>query len=425
MVYIISKLDKRIKGNVYLSASKSESNRVLIIQALCKQPFRITNLADSQDTQILNEILKNEISKENTSSLKKLNVEVSYYTGPGGTTIRFLAAFFAMREGTRILYGTERMNERPIKPLVDALIKLGANITYLGKEGCAPIKIIGKKLKGGDIEIDSDVSSQFITALLLIAPCIEGGLNIHLQSNAVSRSYIMMTLKILEHFGAKHSWIGNVISIPEQKYQGWDYNIEADWSSASYWYALAALADEANIKIHGLHKKSLQGDAVAANLFKFFGVDTTFLPDGVQLVKGDYCAESLAMDFSDCPDIVQTTAVVAAVKKLYCSFTGLQTLRIKETDRIHALKEELKKIGVRIEERENDSIEIMPDRNAIDESILPEFQTYHDHRMALAFAPLALVYPEIKIHDPEVVKKSYPDYWKEMKNMGFDITIEH
>ena len=429
MIYKISKPTKRLEGTVYLTASKSESNRVLLVQALSTQRFRTTNLADSLDTQILAEILKNETAPEHNNTSKKLGVEVSYYTGPGGTTIRFLTAFFACREGTRILSGSDRMNQRPIKTLVDALIKLGAKITYLGTKGCPPIKIEGVKIKGGDIEMDASVSSQFITALLLIAPSLENGLNIHLNGRIVSRSYIMMTLKVLEHFGIKFKWDNNVISIPHQEYQGWDYHVEADWSSASYWYEMAALAEEANISIRGLRRKSIQGDSAVADLFSFFGVSTEFTDDGAKLSKTNYRPETLGFDFADYPDIAQTAAVTTSALKIPMQINGLHTLRLKETDRIQALKDELKKIGVTAKENGDASLEInFPQEKPAKEKTITsdlEFKTYMDHRMAMAFAPLALKYPEVKIENPIVVKKSYPDYWNDMKMLGFEIKEEN
>ncbi|MBI3501224.1 MAG: 3-phosphoshikimate 1-carboxyvinyltransferase [Bacteroidetes bacterium] len=427
MNYKVSKPDKRLQGTIYLTASKSESNRVLLVQALSTQRFRTTNLADSLDTQILAEILKNETSGEHANTLKKLNVEVSYYTGPGGTTMRFLTAFFASREGTRILSGSDRMNQRPIKPLVDALVKLGAKISYLGTEGCPPIKIEGKKLKGGNIDMDAGVSSQFITALLLIAPSLEKGLNIHLKGRIVSRSYIMMTLKVLEHFGIKFTWEGNIISIPHQEYQGWDYHVEGDWSSASYWYEMAAIAKDANLTIKGLRRKSIQGDSVVAELFRFFGVSTEFTEEGVKLSKTNYIPELLGFDFSDYPDIAQTAAVTASVLKIPMQLNGLHTLRLKETDRIQALKNELKKTGVEAKETGEAALEInFPDKNKKSEGVSSEleFKTYSDHRMAMAFAPLALVYDEVKIENPAIVNKSYPDYWNDLKQMGFEIKEE-
>ena len=432
MKYKISKNDKRLEGTVYLTASKSESNRILLVQALSKQRFRASNLSDSQDTQILTEILKNETIGDHSAALKKLDVEVTYYTGAGGTTLRFLTAFFATRECTRVLTGSDRMNERPIKPMVDALNSLGAKITYLGKEGCPPIRIEGHKLKGGEIEMDSNVSSQFITALLLVAPTFENGLTIRMKGRIVSRSYIMMTLKVLEHFGIKYKWDTNVLSVPHQEYQGWDYHVESDWSAASYWYEMAAIANEAEIKIKGLRRKSIQGDSVAADLFRFFGVSTEFMDDGILLTKTPYRPEELTFDFADYPDIAQTVAVTASVLKIPVMLNGLYTLRAKETDRIKAVQDELKKIGVDTKEVGDASLEIKfppsseeekKERNNFSPDL--DFETYHDHRMAMAFAPLALIYPEIKIENPSVVRKSYPDFWNDLKYLGFEIKEEH
>lgn len=429
MTYKISKADKKLKGAVYLTSSKSESNRVLLIQALSSQRFRTTNLADSIDTQILAEILKNETAGDQGQTLKKLDVEVNYYTGNGGTTIRFLTAFFASREGTRILTGSDQMNQRPIKPLVDALVKLGAKITYLGMEGCTPIKIQGTALKGGDIEMDAAISSQFITALLLIAPTLENGLNIRLNGRIASRSYIMMTLKVLEHFGVTYKWSNNIISVPHQEFQGWDYHIESDWSSASYWYEMAALAKEAELRIKGLRRKSIQGDSVVANLFEFFGVRTEFTEEGICLTKTDYRPDILDFDFADYPDIAQTAAVVASALNIPMQLNGLHTLYVKETNRIKALKDELKKIGVDADDSAKGSLRIsFPEkkerRNAVFEPDII-FETHNDHRMAMSFAPLALLFPEVKIEDPSVVNKSYPDYWNDMKMMGFEIKEEN
>jgi len=428
MTYRISKQNRKLKGTVYLTASKSESNRVLLVEALSKQRFRTINLADSQDTQILAEILKNETSGDGSRAMKKLNIEVSYYTGAGGTTIRFLSAFFAARPGVRILTGSERMNQRPIKTLVDSLIKLGAKITYLEKDGFPPVRIEGRELEGGELEMDASVSSQFITAILLIGPTLKNGLTLKLKGRIVSSSYIRMTLKVLEHFGIKFTFEGNTISIPKQEYQGWDYNIESDWSAASYWYQMAAFAEEAEIKIKGLKRKSIQGDSVTADLFRFFGVSTEFIDDGVILTKTDYKPQNFAFDFADYPDIAQTAAVTAGVLKIHSQFNGLHTLRIKETDRIQALITELKKIGVKAVETGDASIEIhSPKEKEKKDDILQsdlEFKTYQDHRMAMSFAPLALIYPEIKIENPTVVKKSYPDFWIDMKTMGFELRSE-
>ncbi|MFH1005188.1 MAG: 3-phosphoshikimate 1-carboxyvinyltransferase [Bacteroidota bacterium] len=423
MIYRITKPEKTLHGNIYLTASKSESNRVLLIQAFSKQPFNIINLANSQDTQILSEILKNETLIEHQRSFKKLNAEINYYTGAGGTTIRFLTAFFANRYGTRILTGSERINKRPIKPLVDSLNKIGADISYLKKTGYPPLLIKGREIKGGKIEIDASISSQFITALLLLAPILKDGLTIHLKGRVVSRSYIMMTFKVLKYFGIVCTWEDDIISIPHQDFIGKDYYIEADWSAASYWYAMVALAEEADIKIHGLKKISIQGDAVVSDIFQFFGVNTEFIGNTVRLTKTNYIPEDFTIDFSDYPDIAQTLAVIVAAKGIPAFFNGLHTLRIKETDRIQALLTELAKIGIQMKEIGEASIEIKSPAR-IEKSDTPLFQTYNDHRMAMSFAPLALVVPEVKIEYPYVVKKSYPNFWNDMRTMGFEINNE-
>ena len=239
----------------------------------------------------------------------------------------------------------------------------------------------------------------------------------------------MMTLKVLDHFGIKYKWEGNTISIPHQEYQGWDYNVEGDWSSASYWYEMAALADEVDLKIRGLKKKSIQGDSVVADLFRFFGVSTEFTEEGITLSKTDYRPEVLGFDFADYPDIAQTAAVTASLLKIPIQINGLHTLRLKETDRIQALKDELKKIGVTAKESGDASLEInFPEQKTAKEETIAsdlEFKTYMDHRMAMAFAPLALKYPEVKIENPIVVKKSYPDFWNDLKQMGFEIKEEN
>lgn len=436
MIYRISKPDKSLRGTIYLTASKSECNRVLLIHALCKERFKILNLAESRDTQMLWEILRNETLGEHSHSLQKLNVEVSYYTGAGATTMRFLIAFFATRPGIRILSGSDRMNERPIKPLVDVLNKLGAKISYLEKKGFPPLKIEGQILDGGEIEIDASVSSQFITALLLIAPTFKNGLKIRLKERVVSRSYILMTLKVLEHFGIQWSWLDDCISISAQEFKGKDYRVESDWSAASYWYEMAALAEEVDFKILGLRKNSIQGDAVVASLFQFFGVRSEFEEDGVRLIKTNYRPDNFGFDFSDYPDIVQTAAATASALNVPSVLTGLHTLRIKETDRIQALRNELRKFGVKVDDVGPTSIQVNPgglSGIAVSHKTNSEFHlqepesvidTYTDHRMAMAFAPLAFLLPEIKIDNPFVVRKSYPDFWSDLRSIGFEIKEE-
>jgi 3-phosphoshikimate 1-carboxyvinyltransferase len=304
MNYRISHPSKKITGTIELTASKSESNRALIIQALCEDEFEIRNIASAQDTQTLQDILY-------TPGMQTIDV------GPAGTVMRFLTAYYATKPGTRIITGSERMKQRPIGILVDALRQLGANITYMGKEGFPPLKVEGKTLKGGEVEMDGNVSSQFISALLLISPALQNGLVIKFRGEVTSRPYINMTLKMLEEFRVYGVWHGNAISVSKQSYHKksddeYVYNVEGDWSSASYLYEIAALAEEADITIKGLKNPSLQGDAIIADVFTFFGVRTEFIPDGIRLTKMRVKDEHFGFDFSDCPDIAQTVAVTTA-----------------------------------------------------------------------------------------------------------------
>ena len=419
-MYTISNPTKKLKGSIQLTASKSESNRALIIQALSKEKFEIRNIATAQDTQTLQEILQ--ADQLHLQSKEKKN-EPTYDVGPAGTTMRFLTAYFATTPGTRILTGSARMKQRPIGTLVDALRKLGAKITYLEKDGYPPLRIEGKTLKGGEIEIVGNISSQFISALLLISPALQNGIVINFKGEVTSRPYINMTLKMMEEFEVVGTWHDNSISVSRQKYQrngesGYSYMVEGDWSAASYWYAFAALADEVDFTIKGLKSSSMQGDSIVAELFNFFHVNTTYANDGIHLKKKVVNNEQFGFDFSDCPDIAQTVAVVAALLKIPSHFNGLHTLRIKETDRIAALKNELAKVGAHVEVFNDYSIEITSPQLAAPETSI---KTYEDHRMAMAFSALAMKYDSIMIEHPDVVKKSYPDFWLDLKNAGFTI----
>ena len=410
MIYHISKADKILKGTISLPASKSISNRVLVIRALCDDDFEIYNLSEAEDT----EILKSEIS---THCGKKLEINV----GAAGTTMRFLTAYFAITERLIVLTGSERMKERPIGILVDALKQLGAKIEYTEKEGFPPIKIEGQKLHGGKTIIDGNVSSQYISALLMIAPKLKNGLTLELKGEIASRPYIEMTLKIMEHFGVKSNWIGNTIEVLEQKYIAKDFTVESDWSAASYWCEMAAFSDETDIILIGLKKESLQGDAVVAEIFRQFGVETDFLDGEIRLRKNsEFRIENsgLRMDCSAFPDLAQTLAVTCAGLGVSVELTGLQTLRIKETDRLQALKNELEKFGVEAEIISDSKLDIKSPKLKTSNSKL---QTYADHRMAMAFAPLALKVGEISIKNPEVVNKSYPSFWDDLKKTGFEI----
>lgn len=407
---------KHIKGEIILPGSKSESNRALIMRALCKQPFEIKNLSVADDTVTLDHLLSTEILP---SSTHKATIDV----GPAGTAMRFLTAFLAVTPGEWLLTGTKRMLERPVKLLVDALRELGADIEYAGNEGFPPLKIRGKELElTNEISIDGSVSSQYISALLMIAPTLPQGLKLNLTGIVASRPYIEMTLAMMAELGIEHTWSGNTIHIKKQEYQPNNLFIEPDWSGSSYWYSLAALADQADIKLTGLKTNSLQGDSVIAGMMEDFGVKTDFLSDGIHLSK---VAKSVSVDFIDfehCPDIAQTLAVICAGLNHNCTFTGLESLKIKETDRVAALQNELGKFGVTIKE---DGLNYHVDcsKSTIGNGNVPEtvlINTYHDHRMAMAFAPLTLKVPQLEIEDPKVTGKSYPHFWEDLDKVGIN-----
>ncbi len=416
MKYRISKATKKLHGSIGLTASKSESNRALIIQALCSERFEINNLATAEDTVVLQKILNIAASKPHSG--------LRYDVGASGTAMRFLTAFFATKAGTTILTGSERMKKRPIGILVNALRDLGANIEYLEEEGFPPLKITGKKLTGTEIEMDGNVSSQYITALLLISPELQNGLVIKFKGEVTSWPYINMTLKMMEEFRVYGQWHENFISVSKQKYHKkseplYLFEVEADWSSASYWYAIAALSKEVDFIIKGLKQPSLQGDSIVADIFSFFNIKTEFIPGGIHLTKIKGRKEHFSFDFSDCPDLAQTIAVVASALNIPTLFNGLHTLRIKETDRIIALKNELKKLGVEVEIVNDNSIEIHPKTSLVHPP--SPIKTYDDHRMAMSFAVLAMKLDSITINYPEVVKKSYPEFWNDLKSVGFKI----
>jgi 3-phosphoshikimate 1-carboxyvinyltransferase len=416
MIYRISHPTKIIKGEITLTASKSESNRALIIQAVCADSFEIKNLAKAEDTQTLQRILQEIKTNAGVG-------EHTYNVGAAGTTMRFLTAYLATQQGTHILTGSERMKNRPIGVLVDALRDLGADIEYLAKEGYPPLQIKGKELTGSDVLIDGSVSSQYITALLLIAPTLKNGLSLRFTGEVTSRPYISMTLKMLKEFGVDANWDEDTITIIKTNYKttaDYTYYVEGDWSSASYWYAFAALAKEANLTINGLKNNSLQGDSVVADIFNFYNVNTVFNTENNSITISNTVTEPKGnFDFSDCPDLAQTVAAVTSALGITVKFSGLHTLRIKETDRSLALQIELKKLGTDVKMFGDDTIVITPGRlNLAPTSIA----TYEDHRMAMAFAAFALVCNYIDIEESEVVRKSYPDFWDDLKNMGFVIT---
>lgn len=407
MKYLVSKPDKALKGSIVLPGSKSVANRALIIHALSYSPYPIENLSDSDDVRVMNEVIN--------SNSNVFNI------GHAGTAMRFLTAFLSQIVGEWTITGSERMKQRPIGILVDALNKLGARVEYLENEGFPPLKIVGSHLTGCILELDGSVSSQYISALLMIAPTIEGGLTLRLKNKITSRPYIDMTLKLMEQFGVQSVWKGNEIRIAEQTYKARPFSVEADWSGASYWYQMAVMADELDLELVGLTTESLQGDAQIAKWFQELGIDTVATERGSKLVKnGKALPKKLTLNFVENPDVAQTFAVLCVMKQIPFHFSGLETLKIKETNRIAALQDELSKFGARITEPAHGKLS-WDGTFPLEKQAVPEIATYHDHRMALAFAPACQVYGPVAILDPMVITKSYPAYWEDLKKVGFVI----
>ena len=441
------KIPQRLVADIALPASKSVSNRALLLQALCpERNYAIGNLAVCDDT----EHMEQGVADKRAGALL---VDI----GATGTAMRFLTAYLAITEGETVITGSERMKQRPIGTLVEALRKLGADITYINKEGYPPLRICGKRLQGGELEIEAGISSQYISALLMIAPCLTEGLTLHLRGNIASRTYIELTLDLMRRYGAVAEWAdGQTIRVNPGAYEDTPLSVEGDWSAASYWYELAAVAahrgHEVDILLRGLTAESRQGDRVVAEMFEELGVKTTYTEEGARIVaspwpllrRGDsdttdstvtppwadareasvattadlsaprsLACELLlgeALDFTHCPDIAQTLAVTCCLLGIPFRFGGIHSLRIKETDRVAALISELRKLGfvLRAEGMEYlvwDGTRCTPDEH-------PTIATYDDHRMAMAFAPAALCYEDLTIEHPEVVTKSYPEFWK-------------
>jgi len=428
---ILKRNNKLINGTVNLTGSKSECNRALIIEALSQGKVRVENVSDAADAVLLagilrknqepkiknQEVLAGDVSLNN-SEIENCNSEI-VDIGPAGTAMRFLTAYYAIQEDEVILTGSKRMKERPIGILVDALRALGANIDYEENDGYPPIKLKGGfKQQTGKISIKGNISSQYITALLLIAARLPLGLELHIEGELTSRPYVEMTLAMLETSGIKHTWVGNVIAIANQEFTTTSLYVEPDWSAASYWYAIAALADEAELFLTGLTPYSLQGDSVITEIMANFGITSQFRDGGVHLKKENKPISRREFDLKECPDLAQTVIVVCAALNHDASFTGLETLKIKETDRILALQTELGKMGVKLIEKDevytlDCSGKFIPDNIFIN--------TYHDHRMAMAFAPLALILPQMEFENGPVVDKSYPAFWNDLEKQGFEV----
>ncbi len=409
MNLLLTRPDRSITGEITLPSSKSISNRVLIINALSYSSFPVKNLSDCDDSVVMNQVLESNTNR--------------FDIGHAGTAMRFLTAYLSKIVGEWYLTGSGRMQQRPIAILVDALRQMGALIEYTGVVGFPPLKITGTALKGGTIELDGSVSSQYISALLMIAPTVQGGLTLRLKNKITSRSYIEMTLQLMKKFGIRHQWSGNEIRIEAQAYKPIPYTVEADWSAASYWYAMAVLSEQCDLYLKGLYLNSTQGDAIQATWFeKYFGLRSRQEGDTVRLTKGrEVPLKQLNLNFIENPDIAQTWVVLAIGKQLPFYFTGLKTLKIKETDRISALKNECAKLGAILTEPAEGELTWDGQLNEALVQKEPVIATYHDHRMAMAFAPVAQFNGAIRIEDAMVVTKSYPSFYDDLRKAGFGI----
>lgn len=404
---------ERIQATINLPASKSISNRVLMIHALAGGDTLPDNLSDCDDTEVI------------IRALAAMPYEIDIKAA--GTAMRFMTAYLSVTEGKHLLTGTDRMKRRPIAPLVNALRYLGADIRYAGETGFPPLIINGKTLEGGRLEVPGNISSQYISALLMIGPALKEGLELHLMGEIISRPYIDLTLWTMQEFGAEAEWTDmDIITVRPQVYKSHPYLIENDWSASSYWYEMLALqgASGSSIKLKGLTDGSKQGDSVVKYLFSLLGVKTTFdnkeegQPTTVTLTRHRCLLPRLDYDFTGSPDLAQTFVVTCALLDIPFTFTGLASLKIKETDRIEALKAEMKKLGYLIKDENNNTLRWEGERCT---PSLQSIDTYEDHRMALAFAPAACRFPGLRINNPGVVSKSYPHYWDDLRKAGFNI----
>ncbi|MEI7503447.1 MAG: 3-phosphoshikimate 1-carboxyvinyltransferase [Paludibacter sp.] len=384
-----------------LPASKSISNRALILDALAYSPYEIENLSDCDDTNVLVKALDSN--------------ETTFDIGAAGTSMRFLTAFLAKTVGEWVITGSERMKQRPIKLLVEALNYLGARIEYIENQGYPPLRIFGSALMGGEIHLQGNVSSQYISALMMVAPTMQNGLKIVLEGKIISKPYIKMTMEMMGEYGVDVNFSDDTIIIEQQEYQPITYKVESDWSAASYWYEILSLVGKGGVYLNGLNPNSYQGDSKVAELFTQLGVGTTYMSEGVLLTPNDDVTTFLEYDFTDQPDLAQTFAVTCCLKGIPFTFSGLESLKIKETNRIDALINELKKLGYLLFEPAEGMLAW--DNERCEAADIVSISTYDDHRMAMAFAPVALIRP-ITIENPEVVSKSYPNFWADFGKIG-------
>mgnify|MGYP000474840760 FL=1 len=396
----------KIHTTIQLPSSKSISNRALIINALGNGTFRPENLSDCDDTQVMIHALND--GKETIDIMA------------AGTAMRFLTAYLSVTPGTKNITGTQRMQQRPIQVLVNALRQLGADIEYIANDGYPPLRITGRELKKDTISLPGNVSSQYISALLMISPVLGNGLTLTLTGEIISRPYINLTLQLMNDFGAKAGWLNeHQLRVEPKPYQSIPFYVESDWSAASYWYQIAALSAEAEVTLPGLFEVSYQGDSKVAEIFRSLGIETIYGDKTVTLKKTGSRVERLDYDFINQPDLAQTFVVTCTLMNIPFRFTGLQSLKIKETDRMAALIKEMGKLGYVLRESE-DSV-LSWDGERCEVAADAAIDTYEDHRMAMAFAPACVVMPEIKINNPQVVSKSYPRYWEDLEKAGFSI----
>ena len=396
---------EQLSGAITLPASKGISNPSFLYPDVCPEAISAENLSDCDDTRVMQQAFAHDDSTIDIHG--------------AGTAMRFLTAYYAQKEGCRrTITGSARMQQRPIRILVDALRSLGADIRYTDHEGFPPLDICGRALTGGELLLPGDVSSQYISALLLIAPAMRDGLTLTLTGELVSMPYIEMTLAMMEYFGIEARRIGHTIEVPAGAYRPAPFRVEPDWSAASYWYEMAALAPSASIHLPGLSPHSLQGDARIEHLFAPLGVSTHPSADGTELRKSDSHIDTYTQDLSEQPDLAQTLVVACCLLGVPFHFTGLQTLRIKETDRIAALCNELNKLGYKLISSDSS---LSWEGETVEPEAHPVINTYDDHRMAMAFAPAAFRFPGITIANPEVVDKSYPRYWEHLRQVGFTL----
>ena len=396
----------KIHTTIQLPSSKSISNRALIINALGNGTHHPENLSDCDDTRVMIRALNDD----------KETIDIM----AAGTAMRFLTAYLSVTPGTRIITGTERRQQRPIQVLVNALRELGADIEYVANDGFPPLRITGRELRKDTISLPGNVSSQYISALLMIAPVLTNGLTIRLTGDIISRPYINLTLQLMNDFGVRAEWTDDHrLKVEPQAYHSTPFYVESDWSAASYWYQIVALSKEAEVTLPGLFKDSYQGDSQVAGIFRSLGVETIYKDKTVILKKNGKSVERLDYDFINQPDLAQTFVVTCALLNIPFRFSGLQSLKIKETDRMAALITEMRKLGYILHETDGSVLSWEGERCTTEEH--PAIDTYEDHRMAMAFAPTCLALPEILINNPQVVSKSYPRYWEDLRQAGFII----